>query len=80
MADIDYDKMWKEIIEIGNSETHILPGEKTLKMITEETGMTENQARTFIKRMIEAKKLSVRTVQIRTARVNVYSPILHNEK
>lgn len=78
MTDIDYDKMWKEIIEIRNARSRLLPGEKTIKMFMEETGMTEDSARAFLDKMIKDKKLRVRKIQVGSGRTNVYSPIIED--
>ena len=76
MTNIDYDKMWKEIIEANYARTHLLPGEKTVKMFSEEADVTIDAARSILEAYVIEKKLSKRTMQQGKARLAVYSLVV----
>ncbi len=75
MTNIDYEKMWDEIIETVKSGTTLLEGEKTVKMFAEEAEMKIETARTLLDRWVKEGKMQVRTVQQGKIRFNAYSPI-----
>ena len=76
MTNVDYDKMWKEIIEANYARTHLLPGERTVKMFAEEADVTIDAARSILDAYVKEKKINKRTVQQGKARVAVYSLVL----
>lgn len=75
---IDYEKMWQEIIE-GINENEKLPHEKTMKDFMEEASLngnpiTEHQARRLLKNLVEAGILTRRIV--RKGHPVFYSPAI----
>ncbi len=76
MTNVDYDKMWKEIIEANYAKIHLLDGEKSVKMFAEEANITIETARTLLDRWVKEGKMQVRTVQQGKIRFNAYSPVL----
>lgn len=75
MTDIDYEKMWKEIIEVNYAETHLLAGEKTVMMFAKEANVSEETARRLLDKLVKDNKMKKRIVRLGRARVGVYSPI-----
>ena len=70
-------KIWEEIIEDGRSLAlrPIGNDEKTLQQFIKETGMTESQARKYIKRLLDSGKITRRYVMIGRARHVVFRPV-----
>jgi len=70
-------KIWEEIIEDGRSRVlhPIGNDEKTLQQFINETGMTESQARKYIKRLLDSGKLTRRYVMVGRARYVVFKPV-----
>ena len=75
MTDVDYEKMWKEIIEANYAKTHLLPGEKSVKMFAKEADLTIDSARTILDSYVKENKMNMRFVQQGKARFAAYSPI-----
>lgn len=70
---INYDQMWKEIIEEINKDEK-LPHEKTMKDFMEEANLTEHQARRLLKNLVKAGILTRRIV--RKGHPVFYSPAI----
>lgn len=79
IENVDYDKIWKEIIEINSAKVRLLPGEKTLEMFAEESGIGIDSARRILRTLIKSGKIKKRFVHLDKKRVNAYSPILPKE-
>lgn len=75
MTDIDYDKMWNEIIQQIQQNYNKFPYEKSIKEFAEESGLTIGVARNVLATLVQEGKLNVRQLQRGRTRVNLYSPV-----
>jgi hypothetical protein len=58
MVDINYEKMWQELIDSAKKQVVIIPdGAKTKSMFKDETGLGDYQAETFLKHAVAHGKL-----------------------
>ncbi len=73
-------KIWEEILqEAKERRTSLLPNERTLKMIMEETGLTKDRARAFVIQKIKQGILYECPVILNGVRCKAYGIIDHSK-
>ena len=60
MVDINYEKLWQELINSEKKQVVIIPdGSKSKTMLKNETGLSDYQAEMFLKQAVKDGKLKV---------------------
>jgi len=75
LDDKQKEKIWEEIQQAISYSAKPKPGEFTKEQIAESTGLTVEQLRRKLKKLVEEDVLGVRKISVEGARFNVYFPL-----